>query len=151
MKKVLLSLLLFIGTMVSRAEKALVVYTAEGRAVAFVVADEPRITATAEEVTLTAGNKSVSYALSALDHFILEEVDMTGIADNPTPSTMFRIGSDGLRCEGLVPGQRVQVYDLGGRQVCQGMADEGGSLLLPMRRGTYVIKIGNKTFKTTKQ
>ncbi len=151
MKKVLLSFLLPLLAVTSRAEQALVVYTSEGRAAVFVLSGEPRITCSAEEVTVVSDGESVSYALSALDRFALEDVDLTGIAQEPTASPVFRVGADGLRCEGLAPGQRVQVYDLGGRLVRQSVANVDGSVSLPMSRGTYVIKAGNQTFKTLKR
>ena len=151
MKKKILFLALLFAAMACRAEQALVVYTTEGLVAMFVVEGEPRITATADEVTVTAGPESISYAISELDRFALEDVILTGIATETLPSPVFRIGGDGLRCEGLMVGERVQVYDLGGRLVRQGVANGDGRISLPMTRGTYVVKAGKKTFKTTKQ
>ena len=151
MKRLTLLFALLIAAMAGRAEKALVVYTTEGRAATFVVAGEPRITCTAGEVTVASGTAAVNYALSALDRFVLEDVDMTGIAQETAASPIFRVGADGLRCEGLAPGLRVQVYDLGGRLVRQGVADADGRAAVPLKRGTYVIKAGNQTFKTQRR
>ena len=152
MKQTILFLALLIVAMESRAEQALVVYTTEGRAAAFVVSGEPRITTSADEVTVSTGVKSASYSLSDLDHFALEELDLaTGVDSKQIPCPVFRVGGDGICCEGLAPGEQIQVYDLGGRLVRQAVANGSGCASVPMLRGTYVVKTKSKTFKTTKR
>ncbi len=146
-----LVLLLTVWVLPSLAEQALVVHLADGQQAVFVLSGSPVLTTDGSEVTVTTTTgEKVAYALSGLDRFTLEDVDVDAVEAVPS-RTLYRSTAEGLQASGLQAGEPVRIYDANGRFVATQKAGTDGTVSLPLRRGLYVVKTQSQTFKFLKR
>jgi len=144
-------LLLLAWAIPSVAEQALVVHLTDGQQAVFVLSGSPVLTTDGSEVTVTTTTgEKVAYALSGLDRFTLEDVDVDAV-EAVSSRTLYRSTAEGLQASGLQAGEAVRIYDVNGRLVVTQKAGTDGSVSLPLRRGLYVVKTSSQTFKFMKR
>lgn len=139
MKKLFFLFLSFMVVVASHAQTALIVHQKSGGTIEFAFSEKPVVTYSKDFLVISVAEASVSYPLSDMQKFTFGKV-----SDNYTRIT--------------VPAEVVSlptyIYNLSGILMRTLQPSEDGSTpatLDGLPAGTYIIKNGKTTYKTTKR
>lgn len=133
----------------SAENEGIILNQQDGTTVGFAFEQEPKLSFTATDVVIKAGETEVSYAMEGLKITFGETP--TSVETIESADVKFRLGEDGIEAAGLQPGEAVTVYAIGGAvvQTAQVAGDGKVAISLP-ENGVYVVKAGKVSFKITK-
>lgn len=156
----ILSLLLTVGATALWAEddatQRLVVWLKGGQMVYHDLADKPETTFSEGMLWLKTDKVSVSYPLTDVLRYTYEGVGTSGVV-SPTlrPGEIrFLQGDDAVAFDGLSDGTLLEVYAFDGKKVSSVKAIGGQRTIVSLGKhpsGTYIVKMGDATFKFLKR
>lgn len=153
MKKIvfLFTLLLAAVLRVSAVEQNVVaVYQLDGQKALFAFADQPEVTYTATDLTLTTTKTSVQYPISQLKKIQFETADMPEGIDEIEVTKQFTFRDGSIIIEGGEPNSLVNIYSVSGALTAQYRLDGNGDAVIPMQGlsgNAYIFANGSITFK----
>ena len=153
---ILISMLAWsIGSIAQTTTQRLVVWQKSGGKVYFDLAEEPETTFENGQLVIKTSKTTAYYLLENVLRYTYEGA-MTAI-EGPKlrpGEVIFRQGADQMAFDGLADGTRLAVYALDGKQL-QTITAHGGQQtvvsLAGQPAGTYIVKIGDATFKFVKR
>ena len=159
MKRQLLTtfVLIFVSmmTFAQDATQRLVVWQKSGEKVYFDLNEEPETTFEGTQLVIKTNTTTVYYQLENVLRYTYEGT-MTAIEGKKLRpgEVIFRQGSDQMAFDGLADGTRIDVYALDGK-LLKTMKSLGGQQtvisLAGQPAGTYIVKIGDATYKFLKR
>jgi hypothetical protein len=133
----------------------LVVWQKGGQKVYFDLAEEPRTTFENGLLVITTNTVQTTYQLSNIIRYTYEghipHIGPTGINSR---DVVFRQGNDQMAFDGLPDGTTLEVYSLDGKKLFTKQALGGQRTVLSLAShpaGTYVVKVGDATYKFLKR
>lgn len=146
-KKIALSLAATLGCLAAHAAQgqSLYVHFSDGTQLEFALAEAPEVTFAADEMILTTAAETATFDLWQVASFTYGAT--TGISQ-ATAGEGLTLEGDRLVAEGTA--HQVIAYALDGKAVSLRPTLAGGKTIIPLRglgRGTYIIKVNNKTIK----
>ena len=157
-RQLLTGLLLFIGSMMAFAQadsQRLVVWQKSGEKVYFDLAEEPETTFENGQLVIKTSKTTAYYLLENVLRYTYEGA-MTAI-EGPKlrpGEVRFQQGSDQMVFDGLPDGTTLEVYSLDGKKLFTKQALGGQRTVLSLAShpaGTYVVKVGDATYKFLKR
>lgn len=157
-KKTLILIGLFvwsIGTIAQDTTQRLVVWQKSGEKVYFDLAEEPETTFEGTQLVIKTSKTTAYYQLENVLRYTYEG-ELTAIEGTKLRpgEVIFRQGSDQMAFEGLADGTRIDIYALNGSllktQLVKG-AQQTVISLAGHPAGTYLVKIGDTTYKFLKR
>lgn len=147
-----LSLLVLLCTFSSRAQDAIRVSTPQGENAVVLLSEKPVMTATADEVTVKAGEVSYVFPLENYVDIVFVDAEENGIGINETDakSVVFSVNSKMAIVENLNAGDIVSVFSIGGFPVTTESAKADGIARIDLSKlptGAYVIAVNGVSFK----
>lgn len=139
----------------SDATQRLVVWLKGDKKVYHDLSDEPETTFSEGMLWLKTDKVSVSYPLTDVLRYTFEGA-MTAI-ESPTIRSgemRFMQGKDAMGFEGLPEGTTLELYSLDGKKLSSVKAQNGQQTVISLANhpaGTYIVKIGDASFKFLKQ
>lgn len=123
----------------------------DGAKVFFPLAEKPVATFEGDGVQLHTDKVDISYRHAEILAFTFgtDEAGLEHIASNKAD---FDIEENAITATDVKPGTRLAVYDANGTLVAETQADTQGCARLEtsqLRRGTYIINLGNTAYKYT--
>lgn len=121
----------------------------DGKNTYFALSDKPEVTFEGNFLVLKTERETVRYPLSDMLTFEFSNhatgINATGEGEG---NVVFTLGET-VRGEGLKPGSRVSVYSAGGVTIGSSLADNNGSVEIPLngQTGVFIVKSLTKTFK----
>ena len=159
MKRHLLTtlLLIFVSliTFAQDATQRLVVWQKSGEKVYFDLNEEPETTFEGTQLVIKTNTTTVYYQLENVLRYTYEGT-MTAI-DGPKlkpGEVRFMQGSDQMAFDGLPDGTTLEVYSLDGKKIFTKQALGGQRTVLSLAShpaGTYIVKVGDATYKFLKR
>ena len=159
MKRQLLTtfVLIFVSmmTFAQDATQRLVVWQKSGEKVYFDLNEEPETTFEGTQLVIKTNTTTVYYQLENVLRYTYEGT-MTAI-DGPKlkpGEVRFMQGSDQMAFDGLPDGTTLEVYSLDGKKLFTKQARGGQRTVLSLAShpaGTYVVKVGDATYKFLKR
>ena len=158
MKRIFISLLAILFAVAVDAQSAtqrLVVWQKSGEKVYFDLSEEPETTFERGQLVIKTAKTTVYYLLENVLRYTFEG-EMTAInAPKLRPGeTVFRQGIDQMSFDGLADGTRIEVFALDGKllQTLTAHANETTVISLAGKpAGTYLVKVGDVTYKFLKR
>ena len=140
----ILTLMLLLLSVTTRAANYITIEDKDGGWTSFQLSLDPRLSFTSEALVLTCGESRVEYPLDAYTRFFYTDDDVTSVRELGSSFSF-----DGNSGEGRIsPGARVLIYNVGGTQLSETVADADGRFRLSFPgSGLYIVRAGNKTFK----
>ena len=138
------------------ANQRLVVWLKDGQKVYHDLSDKPETTFSEGMLWLKTDKVSVSYPLTDVLRYTFEGVGNTGI-ESPSvrPNELrFMQGKDAMVFEGLPEGTTLELYSLDGKKLSTIKAQGGQRTVISLAnhpKGTYIVKMGDASFKFVKQ
>ena len=159
MKRQLLTtfVLIFVSmmTFAQDATQRLVVWQKSGEKVYFDLNEEPETTFEGTQLVIKTNTTTVYYQLENVLRYTYEGT-MTAI-DGPKlkpGEVRFMQGSDQMAFDGLPDGTTLEVYSLDGKKIFTKQALGGQRTVLSLAShpaGTYIVKVGDATYKFLKR
>ena len=159
MKRQLLTtfVLIFVSmmTFAQDATQRLVVWQKSGEKVYFDLNEEPETTFEGTQLVIKTNTTTVYYQLENVLRYTYEGT-MTAI-DGPKlkpGEVRFMQGSDQMAFDGLPDGTTLEVYSLDGKKLFTKQALSGQRTVLSLANqpaGTYIVKVGDATYKFLKR
>ena len=156
-KRTFLMLMLAIATVGAWAQSAprLVVWQKSGEKVYFALSEEPETTFDDGKLVIKTTKTTVYYQLENVLRYTYEgTIDAIDGPKLRPGEVIFRQGVDQMAFDGLADGTRLTVYALDGKQL-QTITAHGGQQtvvsLAGQPAGTYIVKLGDATFKFVKR
>lgn len=136
----------------------LVLNKKDGSAICFALAEKPRVTYTADGLTITCGDREVSAPFTEVNNYKFSIDDIS--TEEPEPTAISRHDSVRIPCfaaghavfSGLKAGSRVVVASVSGAVVQQFTVPESGQLdidLTQLPRGIFVLSTSGGSYKVT--
>ena len=158
-RKFLLSLLFLLPVAAAsaedEAETQLVVLTKHDQKVAFALNEHPKVTFTATELQITAGDLIYTYPLADMVRFTYEGVKVpSGITDIETGDKAFSLKGDALVFKSLQANSEVRIYSVDGMLVFSKRVGQAGEYSFPLTglaAGTYIVNVNGSTYKVMKR
>lgn len=151
MFKIILVAVMSAFSLTASAENEGVILTqSDGSTVGFAFGQEPKMTFTATDVVIKAGETEVSYALEGLK-ITFGDTSATAVQSVEKADVRFLCGKTGFQATGLEAGEVISVYGLNGTCVATARVGADGkvSVNLP-QKGVYVVKAGKVSYKFSK-
>ena len=150
-----LLLMMVVGLWAQNTTQRLVVWQKSGEKVYFDLEEQPRTTFEGSQLVITTSKTTVFYQLENVLRFTYEGT-MTAI-DGPRlkPGEIrFLQGEDMMAFDGLADGLDISVYSLDGK-LLKTLKSHGGEQtvisLAGYPTGTYIVKVGDATYKLLKR
>lgn len=149
-KIMLVAVLSAFSLTVSAENEGVILTQSDGSTIGFAFEQEPKMTFTATDVVIKAGETEVSYALEGLK-ITFGDTSTTAVQSVEKADVKFGFGKTGLKATGLKAGEVVSVYGLNGACVATAKVSADGqvSVNLP-QKGVYVVKAGKVSYKFSK-
>lgn len=133
----------------------LVVWQKNGEKVYFNLTEEPETTFEDGKLVITTSKTTVYYQLANVLRYTYEG-DITDVINSPlSPGRVhFKQGKDQMAFEGLAEGTKIEIYNLDGRllQTMTARKAQQTTISLANRpNGTYLVKVGDVTYKFLKR
>ena len=143
------------ATWAQDATQRLVVWQKSGEKVYFALSEEPETTFDDGKLVIKTTKTTVYYQLENVLRYTYEgTIDAIDGPKLRPSEVIFRQGTDQMAFDGLADGTRLTVYALDGKQL-QTITAHGGQQtvvsLTGQPAGTYIVKIGDTTFKFVKR
>ena len=159
MKKILFLLMaLALLPAVARADDAaqqLVVWLKNGQKIRHDLADKPETRFNAGYLMLSTSKVSVSYPLTDVLRYTYEgAMPPVGVPTVKPGEIRVSQNNNALAFDGLPDGTCVEVYSLDGKKLSTQKAHTGQKTLISLQRhpaGTYLVKVGDATYKFVKR
>lgn len=138
-----------------QSSQQLVVWQKNGEKVYFNLDEEPETTFEGTQLVIKTSKTTVFYQIQNVLRYTFEG-PMTAI-DSPKlrpNEVIFRQGSDQISFEGLPDGTILEVFSLDGKKISAMKARGGQQTILSLTSqpaGTYIVKIGEATYKFQKR
>jgi hypothetical protein len=144
-----------IGNIAQTTTQRLVVWQKSGEKVYFALSEEPETTFDDGKLVIKTTKTTVYYQLENVLRYTYEgTIDAIDGPKLRPGEVIFRQGTDQMAFDGLADGTRLTVYALDGKQL-QTITAHGGQQtvvsLAGQPAGTYIVKIGDTTFKFVKR
>jgi hypothetical protein len=142
-------------TFAQDATQRLVVWQKSGEKVYFDLNEEPETTFEGTQLVIKTNTTTVYYQLENVLRYTYEGT-MTAI-DGPKlkpGEVRFMQGSDQMAFDGLPDGTTLEVYSLDGKKIFTKQALGGQRTVLSLAShpaGTYIVKVGDATYKFLKR
>lgn len=157
-RKILIALLLLCctsGTWAQDAMQRLVVWQKSGEKTYFDLTEEPETTFESGKLVIKTSKTTVTYQLSNVLRYTYEGL-MTAIGSPKMPEgeLVFRQGRDEMLFDGLADGTRLDVFTTDGRLLFTRTARTGETTVVSLAGqpdGTYIVKMGDATYKFLKR
>lgn len=121
----------------------------DGTTVGFAFEQEPKLSFTATDVVIKAGETQVSYAMAGLKITFGETAN--AVESIEAADVKFNLSKDGIEAAGLKSGEVVSVYAVSGAVVATVQAGNDGKVAVSLpESGVYVVKAGKVSYKITK-
>lgn len=151
-RRLSLSLLFLMAILTATAEQTLAVHLFDGNVMHVSLDGSPKITLIGTGVNIAIAEEEISYDICDIHYFSIEEYSLDAIEKTGNNRQgVFHVLSQGVRGEHLLPNSSVYVYDISGRLIEQGLADECGEAFITLQRGQYIIRNQNTTLKINKR
>lgn len=155
-KLTLMTLLLMISAMTwaQEATQRLVVWQKSGEKVYFDLTEEPETTFEDDQLVIKTTNTTAFYLLANVLRYTYEG-PMTAI-DGPQlkpGEVRFLQGDDRMAFDGLPEGTELELYSLDGKKLSTQQARSGQRTVISLAgqpAGTYMVKVGDTTYKFLK-
>ena len=131
-----------------------VVETTDGERMEYLLSDLPRITQSADAVTLTTSNTSVELSAESISKVYLAVSSPTAVQKVKTPVGSALLKESLLFLSGFQPGERVSLYHADGRLLMHRSISSGGTLTLSLEQlpsGIYIVKTNHQSIKIIKK
>lgn len=151
MFKIMLVAVMAASSLTASADNEGIILTQkDGQTVGFAFAQEPKMSFTATDVVIQAGDQSVGYAMDGLK-ITFGDVSATAVKSIEKADVKFAFSKTGMQAAGLQAGETVSVYTLNGTRVATAKVGADGkvSVNLP-QKGVYVVKAGRVSYKFSK-
>ncbi len=139
----------------SDASQRLVVWLKNGQKVYHDLSDEPETTFSEGTLWLITKKVSVNYPLTDVLRYtfvgITDDIQLPSVHPN---EIRFMQGKDAMAFEGLPEGTVLELYSLDGKKLNTIRARSGQQTIISLAnhpRGTYIVKMGDASFKFLKQ
>lgn len=156
-KVTLLTLLLMLAmtTWAQDTTQRLVVWQKSGEKVYFDLTEEPETTFEGTQLVIKTTKTTVYYQLANVLRYTYEGnmTDIDGLKLRPG-EIIFRQGNDQMAFDGLPDGTVLEVYSLDGKKLFTKQARGGQRTVLSLAgypSGTYLVKVGDATYKFLKR
>lgn len=158
MKKIIhfcLSLLIFSIALPTFAGEptALHLLFADGSDKWFLFSTQPVLTFSESELTITTSNGTLAYTFDAVKEFQFGDPDFDSVADKRLTTPHFVQADNAFLIYGLGI-DAVSLYDMSGRKLPTHVQRSGEGISVSLHslpRGTYIIRMNNKTIKVSKK
>ena len=159
MKKILFLLmaLVLLPTM-ARADNAaqqLVVWLKNGQKIRHDLADKPETRFNAGYLMLSTSKVSVSYPLTDVLRYTFEgDIPVVSVPSVKPGEIRVSQNDNAMLFDGLPDGTSVEVFTLDGKKLSAQTARKGQKTLVSLQRhpaGTYLVKVGDATYKFVKR
>lgn len=143
------------ATWAETATQQLVVWLKGGEKVYFDLAEEPETTFEEGKLVIKTSRSTVYYHLENVLRYTYQGA-MTGI-DSPKVrpgEIIYRQGKDQMTFDGLPDGKRIEIYSMDGKLLHTQQTKGGKQTVVSMANyptGTYLIKMGDATYKFLKR
>ncbi len=159
MKKILFLLMaLALLPTVARADDAaqqLVVWLKNGQKIRHDLADKPETRFNAGYLMLSTSKVSVSYPLTDVLRYTFEgDIPVVSVPSVKPGEIRVSQNDNAMLFEGLPDGTNVEVFSLDGKKLSTQKAHTGQKTLISLQRqpaGTYLVKVGDATYKFVKR
>lgn len=130
----------------------LTVNRVDGSQVSFALADDPVVTNSATELTVSSSSTTITVPFTELKNYVFstQTTSLKPTAVQPT----HRVVEGSIYFSGLQPGQGIAVFTLDGRQVSRNAADDQGNALVDISQlgsGVYIATTSTSSFKFIKK
>ena len=157
-RKLFIMLLLILTGMGAKAQdttQRLVVWQKNGEKVYYDLAEEPETTFENGMLVIKTTRTTVYYQLANVLRYTYEGniTDVDGIQLHPG-EMRFMQGKDQMAFDGLPNGQDISVYSLDGKLLKTQTSHSGQQTVISLASyptGTYIVKVGDATYKFQKQ
>lgn len=157
-RQILTTFVLFFVSMMTFAQDAtqrLVVWQKSGEKVYFDLNEEPETTFEGTQLVIKTNTTTVYYQLENVLRYTYEGT-MTAIEGPKLKpgEVRFMQGSDQMAFDGLPDGTTLEVYSLDGKKLFTKQALSGQRTVLSLAShpaGTYIVKVGDATYKFLKR
>lgn len=144
-----------IGNIAQTTTQRLVVWQKSGEKVYFALSEEPETTFDDGKLVIKTTKTTVYYQLENVLRYTYEgTIDAIDGPKLRPGEVIFRQGADQMAFDGLADGTRLTVYALDGKQLQTKTAHGGQQTVVSLAgqpAGTYIVKIGDTTFKFVKR
>jgi len=159
MKKILFLLMaLALLPAVARADDAaqqLVVWLKNGQKIRHDLADKPETRFNAGYLMLSTSKVSVSYPLTDVLRYTFEgDIPVVSVPSVKPGEIRVSQNDNAMLFDGLPDGTSVEVFTLDGKKLSAQTARKGQKTLVSLQRhpaGTYLVKVGDATYKFVKR
>ncbi|MBR1387956.1 MAG: hypothetical protein IJ553_06105 [Alloprevotella sp.] len=155
MRKVFfLTALLWLGWLRVSADDldGLILFFDDGTSVVYLLAEEPKISFTTDELLIQTSERSDSWPLEEVRRYVLAENVATGISETNASSLSYTWTGNVLTVNDLRPKERVVVYYQSGKKVAEVCAEHYGNvrIKLPEQAGVYLVHTSKGNYKIIK-
>lgn len=130
----------------------LTVNRADGSQVSFALAEDPVVTNSATELTVSSSSTTITVPFAELKNYVFSTTITSVKPVTVQPS--HRIDEGSIIFAGLHPGQNIDIFTPDGRQVSHHTADASGNALVDISmlgRGVYIVNTAACSFKFMKK
>ena len=134
-------------------QNVVAIYQQDGQKALFAFADQPEVTYTATDLTLTTTKTSVQYSISQLKKIQFETAEMSediGLYIDEVQDKRFLFRDGSIVIEGGEPNSLVNIYTVSGALTEQYRLDGNGSAVIStqgLSGNAYIFSNGSITFK----
>jgi len=134
-------------------QNVVAIYQLDGQKALFAFADQPEVTYTATDLTLTTTKTSVQYSISQLKKIQFETAEMSediGLYIDEVQDKRFLFRDGSIVIEGGEPNSLVNIYTVSGVLTAQYRLDGNGSAVISTQGlggNAYIFSNGSITFK----
>lgn len=123
------------------ADKALRIELNDNTTALYALSEQPTVTFAGTDVVIKAADAETNYPRADVKNFTF--VDETSGIKNPGSATLYSYKDNVFSC----PGHEIQVYNLSGQHVADGMDSVS---LRDLSDGVYIIRANNQSIKVVK-
>ena len=135
-------------------QQCVVVETAAGQRMEYLLSDQPRIVHNDATVTLTTTNATVEFQTSEVSKIYASTMDVVIVIKSIKTDGDIHLTDDFVSLTGYTPHESVSLYTSDGKLLKQRTADSQGRLILSLTQlhsGIYIIKTQQQSIKFTKK
>lgn len=157
MKSKVMALLLsgvFYSAMADEPKTKLIVWAKDGTKVAYLLAENPKVTFTETDLVIMTNEVEVNYALENMTRFTYESNTNTAIANLQTNGPSFKFDGATLLFPMLKANNTVAVYSLNGALAFKKTIQKDGEYAFSisnLNAGVYIVNVNGLTYKVVKK
>lgn len=158
MKRCLLFFLLLLCGLItatqSKAQDKLVIYLNDGNTASFVLAEQPKITFSGDNLCVASPTTTIEIARIAVKKFAFEKCEENeNSIETPHSDVGITTLEESITFTGLTNGEAVTVYSIDGKTITKAIAVDGGCTITldSLTHGIYLISTNTTTIKYLKK